>query len=740
MHRQLNWRKIMKGKCLFILIISFLFWSCDKSSLKQDPLQGPSEWTTAKVAVVLPLSGEGNDNERYERISRMFEENVIKAQYNMPEGVRLELEWHDENSLDITTFANELYYRNDIAALIGPLKNENVDILAKNIYRKGIPMFVMTSCEDIIRRYSSGTAGVSVKEPFMWSLSETDMTQIQIILAKAGSMGSKKVSLIAADNEYGATFSKWVPHYTSEMKLDMIHSVNYSDVQELANEFNQICQSETEIVICALSNTDDAKRVLELAKKTPGSPKIFFTGSMLNSQFLKLGDCAQDAEGFSMYPSPYTGFHRAYLSRFGETPMPVEAQLYDSFLLALTSFAYCHYSDENTSMNKALARISDLPLADGENYVEDLYWETSTPAWDYAGLRDVVLKSVRDGKLPEFNIVGALGNLKFASESYTSLVKSTYINWKLHNGRPVALDYIDERGSKYSSYIVAWDWKQALEAIENGADSEYVPSIPDGNKAVLICGSEGWYNYRHQADLLYVYNTLKENHYSDNDIILIMRDDIAFHPKNPHQGVIKVSPDGENLYHDVVIDYRADTLSTRDIEDILLGNRSERLATVLESTDTDNVLLYWTGHGTDKSFSWLETGEKFTDQQMGSTVRKMYEDKKYQSMLIFTEPCYSGSVVKAIEGIPLVLGFSAASESESSYAENFSNELGVWMCDRFTLNLIRIYEEHPYIDLLETYKKLNTSTLGSHVQVHNAENFYYLGDTMLWLYFNYFNY
>lgn len=730
----------MKGKYLLLLIISFLVCSCSKESLKQDALQGPSTWTTAKVAIVLPLSGEGNEKNRYERISKMFEENVIKAQYNMPEGVKLEFEWWDENTLNINQFASDLYYRNDVLALIGPLKDENIDIAAQHIYKKGIPMFVMTSSEDIIRRYSSGTAGVAVKEPFMWSLSETDVTQVQIILAKAGSMGAKKISLISSDNAYGATFYKWVKYYADEMNLDVIHLENYSNAQELKNASSKICKSETEVLICALNNTDDAKAVLEAAQSSQNSPKIYFSGSVFNSSLLKSADIAQGAEGFSMYPSPYTGFEQAYKARYGEAPLLIDAQLYDSFLLSLISFTYCHYSASNTSMNKVLAKLSDLPLAVDDAYIEDLYWETSEPVWDYASLREVVLKPIRDGKLPECNIVGALGNLKFAAESYTSLAKSTYINWKIHNGRPLALDYIDERGTRYSSYIVAWDWKHALEEIENGSNSEYVPSIPDGNKAILICGSEGWYNYRHQADLLYVYNTLKANHYSDDEIILIMRDDIAFHPKNPNQGVIKVSPNGENLYQDVVIDYRADTLSTKDIENILLGNKSERLSTVLESTDTDNVILYWTGHGTKNAFNWLETGEKFTDQQMGSTVRKMYEDKKYQSMLIFTEPCYSGSVVKAIEGTPLVLGFSAASESESSYAENFSNELGVWMCDKFTLNLMRIYKEHEYVDLLETYKKLNTSTLGSHVQVHNSENFYYLGDTMLWLYFNYFNY
>ena len=707
--------------------------ACDKREVMPESTQGPSEWITAKVAVVLPLSGEDNDKMRYERICKMFDDNIIKAQFDLPKGVKLELEWYDENTLNIRKFANDLYYRDDVVALIGPLKNKNVDVVASVIYNKGIPMFVMTSSEDIIRRYSSGTAGVSVKKPFMWSLSATDMTQAHIILAKAGTVGHDKISLISAGNEYGATFSKWIQHYAGEMALTILDNVQYSSTQQLENEFSRLCEGNSDVIICALNDSSDAEKVLKIAQSYPSTPKIYFTGSVLNSSLLKLGNLADGAEGFSMYPSPYTGFHIAYQSLFDEYPMPIEAQLYDSLLLTLISFSYYHYSGGSVTLNEILATLSDLPLADMSGLEEALFWETSSPIWDYANLRNLVLDPIRDRKLPKYNLVGTLGNLKFASESYTSLIKSSYINWIIFEGRHIALDYIDEEGIKYSSYIIAWDWLKHLEDLEN--DSGFAPGLASGNKAVLICGSEGWYNYRHQSDLLYVYNTLKKNNYNDDDIILIMRDDIAYHPRNPHPGVIKVSPDGENLYHDVVIDYRADTLSTKDIEDILVGNKSERLSTVLESNATENVILYWTGHGTEKSFSWLETGEKFTDEQMGATVRKMYEDKKYQSMLIFTEPCYSGSVVNAIEGTPLVLGISAASENESSYAENYSSELGVWMCDRFTLNLIRTYEEHRYINLLNTYKKLNTSTLGSHVQVYNTDNFYSLGDTMLMDYF-----
>ena len=62
----------MRNKYLYILILAFLFCSCDKSSFVPETVQGPDEWITAKVAVVLPLTGEANDKARYERVSKMF--------------------------------------------------------------------------------------------------------------------------------------------------------------------------------------------------------------------------------------------------------------------------------------------------------------------------------------------------------------------------------------------------------------------------------------------------------------------------------------------------------------------------------------------------------------------------------------------------------------------------------------------------------------------------------------------
>ena len=47
------------------------------------------------------------------------------------------------------------------------------------------------------------------------------------------------------------------------------------------------------------------------------------------------------------------------------------------------------------------------------------------------------------------------------------------------------------------------------------------------NWAVLVAGSNGWYNYRHQADVCHAYQILHKNGIPDSNIIVMMYDDLA---------------------------------------------------------------------------------------------------------------------------------------------------------------------------------------------------------------------
>ncbi len=44
---------------------------------------------------------------------------------------------------------------------------------------------------------------------------------------------------------------------------------------------------------------------------------------------------------------------------------------------------------------------------------------------------------------------------------------------------------------------------------------------------VLVAGSNGYYNYRHQADVCHAYQILHKNGIPDDHIIVFMYDDIA---------------------------------------------------------------------------------------------------------------------------------------------------------------------------------------------------------------------
>jgi legumain len=51
--------------------------------------------------------------------------------------------------------------------------------------------------------------------------------------------------------------------------------------------------------------------------------------------------------------------------------------------------------------------------------------------------------------------------------------------------------------------------------------------ISAANWAVLVAGSNGWYNYRHQADVCHAYQILHKYGIPDSNIVVMMYDDLA---------------------------------------------------------------------------------------------------------------------------------------------------------------------------------------------------------------------
>jgi len=56
---------------------------------------------------------------------------------------------------------------------------------------------------------------------------------------------------------------------------------------------------------------------------------------------------------------------------------------------------------------------------------------------------------------------------------------------------------------------------------------------PSNHFAVLVAGSTGYSNYRHQADVAHAYKIMEKNGIPKKNIVHMAYDDIAYNRKNP---------------------------------------------------------------------------------------------------------------------------------------------------------------------------------------------------------------
>ncbi|KAF3845302.1 hypothetical protein F7725_008465 [Dissostichus mawsoni] len=68
-------------------------------------------------------------------------------------------------------------------------------------------------------------------------------------------------------------------------------------------------------------------------------------------------------------------------------------------------------------------------------------------------------------------------------------------------------------------------------------------AAPGKNWVVIVAGSNGWYNYRHQADACHAYQIVHKNGIPDEQIVMMMYDDLANNENNPTPGILITGPD-----------------------------------------------------------------------------------------------------------------------------------------------------------------------------------------------------
>ncbi|KAB2007861.1 hypothetical protein ES319_D10G059400v1 [Gossypium barbadense] len=131
----------------------------------------------------------------------------------------------------------------------------------------------------------------------------------------------------------------------------------------------------------------------------------------------------------------------------------------------------------------------------------------------------------------------------------------------------------------------------------HGGDDDKV----EGSRwAVLIAGSNGYWNYRYQADICHAYQLLRNGGLKEENIIAFMYDDIAYNEENPRPGIIINNPHGNDVYKGVPKDYTGENVTVHNFFAAILGNKSALTGgsgKVVNSGPNDHIFIYYSDHG-----------------------------------------------------------------------------------------------------------------------------------------------
>ncbi|KAI1311927.1 glycosylphosphatidylinositol anchor biosynthesis [Mortierella claussenii] len=248
------------------------------------------------------------------------------------------------------------------------------------------------------------------------------------------------------------------------------------------------------------------------------------------------------------------------------------------------------------------------------------------------------------------------------------------------------------------------------------------------NWAVLVCTSRFWFNYRHIANTLAMYRTVKRLGIPDSNIILMLADDVACNSRNIFPATVYNNRGryldlyGEN----VEVDYRGYEVTVENFIRLLTGRvaketpRSKRLLT----DDQSNILVYMTGHGGEE-FLKFQDAEEISAYDLGDAFQQMHEKKRYNEILFMIDTCQANTMYTKLHS-PNILATGSSKLNESSYSHHDDPDIGVAVVDRFTFYVLEFLEKidmqskATLKDLFDTYNPaLLVSTPGVREDLFN---------------------
>ncbi|XP_005101870.1 legumain [Aplysia californica] len=207
---------------------------------------------------------------------------------------------------------------------------------------------------------------------------------------------------------------------------------------------------------------------------------------------------------------------------------------------------------------------------------------------------------------------------------------------------------------------------------------------------LLVAGSNGYYNYRHQADICHAYHVVRSHGIPDERIVVMMYDDIANNEENPVPGNIINRPEGPNVYQGVPKDYTGKEVTPDIFLKVLTGDSEGvkavlgRDGKVIKSGPNDRVFVNFADHGAP-GFLAFPT-DMLKAQDLHKAIKSMHKNKQYKQMVFYVEACESGSMFdNLLESDINVFATTAANPDESSYACYYDDKRQTYLGDVYSV-------------------------------------------------------
>ncbi|KAJ3810246.1 peptidase C13 family-domain-containing protein [Lentinula lateritia] len=244
------------------------------------------------------------------------------------------------------------------------------------------------------------------------------------------------------------------------------------------------------------------------------------------------------------------------------------------------------------------------------------------------------------------------------------------------------------------------------------------------NWAVLVCSSRYWFNYRHMANALGMYRTVKRLGIPDSNIILMLADDAACNERNSFAGSVYANPGRHlDLYgENIEVDYRGYEVTVENFLRLLTGRlppsfpRSKRLLT----DSSSNIFIYLTGHGGNE-FLKFQDNEEVSAHDIADAFHQMYEGGRYNEIFFMVDTCQANSMYSKFYS-PGILATGSSVVGENSYSHENDYDIGVAVIDSYTHYVLEYMEKvnkTSRLTMADLFTSYDVPKIGSHPGVRS---------------------